>query len=230
MNDSRRHELNISIAHAVFGYVQRYRIPKIILLSTANAYGALPDNPVNIKEDAPLNAARTFPEIRDQITVDMYAQSFFWKYPEIETVILRPVHILGPTVRNAASNYLRLPTAPVILGYDPMLQVIHEDDVVRAILLALQPGIKGIFNINGPGELPLSEILNLLKHRAIPVPHALLKAFSLVPLDFFSFKILPDEWDFIRYSCLVDGSQAKQLLGFEPQYSLIETITSILSS
>src|SRR6185369_1735206 len=109
-------------------------------------------------------------EIRDLIEVDMLAQSFFWKRPETETVILRPVHILG-AVRNAPSNYLRLPMVPTLLGFDPMIQVIHELDVVEAIVAALAPGVRGIFNIVGPGEVPLSTVLKELGRRTLPIPH-----------------------------------------------------------
>ena len=101
----------------------------------------------------------------------MLAPSFFWKQQTCETVILRPVHILGG-VRNAPSNYLRLPWVPTLLGFDPMVQVIHEDDVVDAIVRALTPGVRGIFNVAGPGEVPLSPILRELEQadRAHPAP------------------------------------------------------------
>src|SRR5437879_5564684 len=82
---------------------------------------------------AQLMASQEFPAIRDLIEVDMMASSFFWKTPSIETVILRPVHILG-SVHNAPSNFLRLKYVPTLLGFDPMIQVIHELDVVEAIV------------------------------------------------------------------------------------------------
>ena len=85
----------------------------------------------------------------------MLAQSFFWKLPETETVILRPVHILG-AVHNAPSNFLRLNPILTVMGFDPMAQVIQQADVVRAIELALRPGIRGIFNLAGPEPVPLS--------------------------------------------------------------------------
>ena len=55
----------------------------------------------------------------------MLAQSFFWKLPETETVILRPVHILG-AVHNAPSNFLRLNPILTVMGFDPMTQVIQQ--------------------------------------------------------------------------------------------------------
>ena len=57
---------------------------------------------------------------------------------EVETVILRPVHIVGP-VHNAPSNYLRLERPPMLLGFDPMVQLIHEPDVADAIALRARP-------------------------------------------------------------------------------------------
>ena len=110
----------------------------------------------------------------------MLAQSFFWKRPETETVILRPVHILG-TVRNAPSNYLRLPVVPTLLGFDPMVQVIHEEDTVRALELALRPGVRGIFNLAGPAPAPLSRIIGVLGRAALPIPHTLART-MLAPL------------------------------------------------
>mgnify|MGYP000748510736 CR=1 FL=1 len=68
----------------------------------------------------------------------MYAQSFMWRHPDIETVILRPVHIVGPNIRNAPSNYLRIPRPWTLAGFDPMIQLLHEEDLCRAIALALR--------------------------------------------------------------------------------------------
>src|SRR5712671_1362193 len=123
---------NITGTTKLLEYCQAYRIPKLVLLSSANVYGPRPDNPQFLTEDAPLLGGASFSEIRDLVEIDMLAQSFFWKRPETETVILRVVHILG-TVRNAPSNYLRLPVVPTLLGFDPMMQVIHEEDTVRAL-------------------------------------------------------------------------------------------------
>ena len=103
----------------------------------------------------------------------MLAQSFFWKNPNVETVVLRPCHIMG-RVRNAASNYARMDRPIMIMGFDPMLQVIHERDVVEAILLALEPGARGIYNLRGPGELPLSLMIRMLGKKPLSVPGPLI--------------------------------------------------------
>ena len=142
---AEHHSWNVAAFAKLLEYVAQFHVPKLVVLSSANVYGPQPDNPQFLTEESPLLGGASFSEIRDLIEVDMLAQSFFWKHPATETVILRPVHILGG-VHNAASNYLRLDTVPTLLGFDPMVQVIHESDVVRAIRLALNGGVRGIFS------------------------------------------------------------------------------------
>ena len=154
---AEHHSWNVAAFAKLLEYVAQFRVPKLVVLSSANVYWpAAGQSCSSSREESPLLGGAAFSEIRDLIEVDMLAQSFFWKHPEAETVILRPVHILG-RVRNAASNYLRLDAVPTLLGFDPMVQVIHESDVVRAIQLALRPSVRGIFNVAGGRDpLPLS--------------------------------------------------------------------------
>ncbi len=221
------HTWNVVAFQKLLEYVAQYRVPKLVVLSSANVYGPSPENPQFLTEDAPLLGAQSFSEIRDLVEVDILAQSFFWKHPEIETVVLRPCHILG-TVRNAPSNYLRLARPLTLLGFDPMVQVIHERDVADAMRLALAPGMKGIFNLKGPGEIPLSRIFRLLGKRPTPVPGAVL-APVLGQLWRYRLTSFPKpELDHIRYVCMVDDTRARQELGFSPRFGLEDTVRAVL--
>lgn len=207
-------------------YVEEFAIPKVILLSSGNVYGPRPDNPQFLTEEAPLLAAGRFSDIRDLIELDMMAQSSFWRQHRTETVILRPSHILG-TVRNAPSNYLRLKFVPTLLGFDPMVQVVHQDDVVQAIVRALEPGIRGIFNLAGPPPVALSKAIELLGRSPVPVPYsaAHLLVDRLFRLRVTSFPA--PELDFIRYVCMVDDSQARRVLGYAPVHDLKQTLSAV---
>jgi UDP-glucose 4-epimerase len=207
-------------------YCAAYKVPKVVFLSSANVYGPRPDNPQFLGEEAPLLAAQTFPRMRDLVEIDHLASSFFWKARDVDTVILRPVHILG-RVHNAPSNYLRLPTPPTLLGFDPMVQVIHERDVAEAIVCALVPGVRGIYNVVGPGEVPLSVILRELGRRTVPIPHPLAKPlyWAAFRLGMSTFPVA--EFDFIRYVCMVDGKRAEAELGFRARHTLRETIRAV---
>jgi UDP-glucose 4-epimerase len=227
-NEADHHSWNVQGTARLLDAVASYGVPKVIVLSSADVYGPRPDNPQFLTEDAPLMAGQHFPAIRDLIEVDMLASSFFWKQQECETVILRPVHILGG-VHNAASNYLRLPYVPTLLGFDPMVQVIHEEDVVDAVMAALKPGVRGIFNVVGPGEVPLSTILKELNRPTIPIPHPLAKPFlsALWRGKLTSFPV--PELDHIRFVCMVDGTRAREQLGYRARHTLKETIRAVES-
>ncbi|MFH1131381.1 MAG: NAD-dependent epimerase/dehydratase family protein [Pseudomonadota bacterium] len=229
-NAEVHHQWNVLATARLLDYCHDFNIRKVVVLSSADVYGPRPGNQQYLAEDAPLMGAVDFADIRDLVEVDMQACTFFWRTRGklLETVILRPVHILG-LVRNAASNYLRLSRVPVAMGFDPMVQVIHEKDVVEAIVLALQPGIHGIFNITGPGEVPLSVLLKELGRPTLPVPSRIFeKTLQLMrKLHLTSFPI--DQLAHIRYVGMVDGQRAQKVMGFRPKYSLKETVCAVES-
>lgn len=223
------HAFNVLGTRKILELCVRHGVKKVVVLSSANVYGPRPDNSNFLTEETPLMAADRFSDVRDLIEVDMYAQSFVWRHPEIETVILRPVNIVGPTVRNAPSNFLRLPRPVTVMGFDPMVQLIHEEDVARALVLALRPGVRGVYNITGPGEVPLSTILRELGHPPIPVPQLLLRPAMkrLFRAGLISFPA--GELDHLQYLCVVDGGRAAREMGWAPRYTLRETIRSVLA-
>jgi UDP-glucose 4-epimerase len=225
---SELYSWNIGGTAKLLEYCLAYRVPKVVVLSSANVYGPRPDNTQFLTEEAPLLAAQAFPEMRDLVEIDHMASSFFWKARDIDTVILRPVHILG-RVKNAPSNYLRLKKVPTLLGFDPMVQVIHERDVVQAIMCGLEPHARGIYNITGPGELPLSAALDELCRQRFPVPHPVAKPLWSVAWRFGMSSFPVQEFDFIRYVCMVDGRRAETELGFKPQHTLRDTIRAVLA-
>ncbi len=203
-------------------YCDRYQVQKLVLLSAADVYGARPGNPQFFTEEAPLLAA-DLSALRD---VDMMAQSFFWKRPDIETVILRPAHIAG-AVNSAMARYLRMDPVPRLMGYDPMLQLVHEEDIVAAIRLALAPGHRGIFNLAGPPPLPLTRILERLGRRSVPVPHLLARQVLGRLNRLGRMDLNPAHVDYVRFVCMVDDSRARASLGYAPARDLDETLAAI---
>jgi UDP-glucose 4-epimerase len=233
MHDPRKsreeiHSWNVVGTSHLLECCSDFNVRKVVMLSSANVYGPRPENTQLLTEDAPLMASMDFPAIRDLIEADMQATSFFWRARgrDIETVILRPVHILG-SVRNAPSNYLRLKRIPVIMGFDPMVQVIHEQDVIEAIVLAIKPGIHGILNLTGPGEVPLSVLISELGKPTVPIPAPLFEPLLRRMWDFKMTSFPVPELVHIKYTCMVDGSRARKMLGFRPKYSLKETIRAV---
>jgi len=203
-------------------YCDRYHVQKLVLLSSADVYGARARNSQFLSEEAPLLAA-DLSALRD---VDMMAQSFFWKRPDIETVILRPTHLTGG-VAGPMARYLRLSPIPRLLGYDPMIQLIHEEDVVQAIRLALGPGHRGIFNLAGPPPLPMSRVIERLGRDSYPVPHVLARPVLAQLKRVRRLDLEPAYVDYLRFVCMVDDSRARRELGYRPRRDSIDTIRAV---
>jgi UDP-glucose 4-epimerase len=227
MSSEEHHSFNVVGTTRVLDAVAKYGVKKVVVLSSANVYGPSPDNSNFLSEDAPLMAASRFSGVRDLIEVDMLAHGFFWRHPDIETVILRPVHIVGPSIRNAPSNYLRLRYPWVLAGFDPMLQLIHQEDAARAMVEALRPGLKGVYNVVGPGEVPLSAVLRELGRTPIPVPHPIARALLGTLFRYRLANFPPPELDHIQFLCMVDGSRWTADVGWVPGHSMKDTIRSV---
>ena len=223
---NEHHSWNVVGFGKMLESMAQFGVRKLVLLSSASVYGPRPDNPQFLAEESPLLGSQDFSEIRDLIEVDMLAQSFFWRHPSCETVILRPTHILG-AVHNAPSNYLRLPVAPTLLGFDPMMQVIHFDDVARAVVLALRPGTRGIFNLAGPEPVPLSRILKMLGRPRLPLPHDAARSLFDKLFRYRLSSFPAPELDHIRYVSMIDDRRARDALGYAPRHGLRDTVFSV---
>src|SRR6516164_10865299 len=227
MNEEEHHSFNVVGTTRLLEYCVKHNVKKVVVLSSANVYGPSPDNSNFLTEEAPLMAASRFSGVRDLIEVDMLTHGFFWRHPDIETVILRPVHIVGPTIRNAPSNYLRLRYPWVLAGFDPMLQLIHQEDAARAMVEALRPGLKGVYNVVGPGEVPLSAVLRELGRTPIPVPHPIARPLLGTLFRYRLANFPPPELDHIQFLCMVDGSRWTADVGWVPGHSMKDTIRSV---
>lgn len=229
MSEEEHHSFNVVGTTRILEYCARYGVKRLVVLSSANVYGPSPDNSNFLTEEAPLMAASRFSGVRDLIEVDMLAHGFFWKHPGIQTVILRPVHIVGPTIKNAPSTYLRLRHPWMLAGFDPMLQLIHVEDVARALMeAALRPEPRGVYNVVGPGEVPLSAVLRELGRTPLPMPHPVARPLLGVLFKYRLANFPPPELDHIQFLCNVDGSRWQKDVGWKPRHSMRETIRSVI--
>ena len=68
----------------------------------------------------------------------------------------------GPTCATSHARAALAARGPVILGFDPRYQFIHDDDVVGVLEFAVEHDLPGIYNVAADGVLALSEVIGLL--------------------------------------------------------------------
>ena len=153
----------------------------------------------------------------------------FWKAnPETLVTVLRHCSIMGPTVDNCWTHYLSMPVCPTVLGYNPLIQFISEEDVIDAFELAVNDDFLGVFNIVGTRIIPLSMMLKLANKVRLPMAQ---------PLAENLFRMLwignigpfpPEHLSFLKYHCLADGSRAKEVMGFEAKKTAWQALEEYL--
>lgn len=230
-NESFAHEL-ISIGTMyVVNACAEARVRKIIVASTTDVYGAYPDNPNFLQEDLhPAKGDRQSRFLADKIDAERAVLKYAQKNTDRISTILRYCTILGPTIQSYKTRYLRRPIIATILGFDPLVQFIHEEDIVSAFLLAIEKDAPGIFNIVGDGVLPLSRVIRICNKINVKLPQMGFK--SLVQLMWYA-DLAPapaSHVNFLRYLCIADGSKAKRLLGFVPRFSTKEALLSFIGA
>ena len=94
---------------------------------------------------------------------------FAEKNPDVAVTVLRFANVLGPSVRTSHIGLFSLPAVPMILGFDPRYQFVHEDDVVHALEHAVRRELPGVYNVAGDGVLALSEVAGLLGKPYAPI-------------------------------------------------------------
>jgi len=222
-----RHEVNVLGTKRLLEYCVAYGVRRVVVLSSHYVYGALPENPYYLDEEYALNVSRTYPEVRDLAEVDTLCNAFLWRHPEIATTILRPVATVGPTVHSTMARYLRQRYVPTIMGFDPMMQFIHEADVADAMALSLERGTHGVFNVVGPDAVPLSLAIRETGGTAVPIPDPVAHFLFGQLFSLGLYHVPPGAIDFVKYPCTLDGRRFRAATGFQPRHSLEDIFASV---
>ena len=222
----KRFELNVVGGQKISSMCLKYEVRRLVVLSTFHIYGASPLNHTPIYEDDPLRAGTEFPEIADAIQLDTHAVMTMYRYPQLQTVILRPCNVIGPSVRNAMSSFLRQPRIPEMMGFDPMVQFVHEQDLVSAILTVAQASPIGVFNVAGESALPWRAAVEITGARTIRVPSTVASAY-LHLAGLLTSTLPPYLINFIKYPCVISDAALRRTFDWKPR---IDDTTAIRST
>lgn len=217
-----RYDVNVRGTRRLLDHCRHHGVGRLVVLSTSYVYGAMAENPSFMDEEHPLSASRNYPEIRDLVEVDTMSTSFMWQHVDIDTSVIRPVPTLGYYVESTIASYLRSRPVVVAMGFDPMMQFMHEDDLVEALALSVEKGVRGVYNVTGPGQVPLRVAIRETGGTPLPLPEPLLRRYAA------RFMSLPSgAIDFIKFPCTIDGGRFVRDTGFRPRIGLKETFRSL---
>ncbi|MEN9796313.1 MAG: hypothetical protein RL653_9, partial [Pseudomonadota bacterium] len=219
-----RDRINLGGTRAVFEYCRTYGVKQVVFVGRHTFYGAAADAALYHTEEEPPLALASFPALADLVAADLYAATSLWRDPGIQTSVLRMVYTLGPSMHGTLGAFLRGRAVPMVLGYDPLFQFLHEQDAVSAIVLALEKKVRGIYNVAGPQPLPLSVVIRESGRTAVPLPEFLLQRV----LGHGGLPALPPgALSHLKFPIVVDGKRFREETGFQPTRDEVETLRDV---
>lgn len=196
----------------------------VVIRSSAAIYGSEPNAPAFLTEDMAARFGLGTRWQRDVSESEKLVGALARRRPEVACTILRFQPILGRTLDTPIMRLLRSPIVPTWMGFDPMVQVIHGNDAVEAMAVALRAGVRGPVNVAAQDTVSLSRVLRRLGKTAIPLaPGAfgpvlgLAARLGMPPMD-------EDTARFLHYGRGVDTTRMRTELGFTPALSSIGAI------
>jgi len=200
----------------------------LLVRSYTAIYGARGRNPNFLAEDQRPDAHSALSWVRDKVEAEEHAFSFSRRYPGLGVTVLRFATLLGPGVYTFYTRIFSKRVVPVVLGYDPLVQLLHPDDALDAVEAALAKGPSGVVNVVPRDTISLLTALHLSDKLTIPVPHAV--AYPVAELWWGTgVGEAPGGFvDYARFVFVADGEKARGVLGFEPRHTSREALMAYL--
>jgi UDP-glucose 4-epimerase len=200
-------------------------VRKVIVKSSTHVYGAAEQDPTWFREeDVRTGPVRTRLE-RSLLEVESLVRDFAEDNPHLAVTVLRFANVLGTDIITPISYNLRKRVLPCIAGFDPLVQFVEEDDVVRALEFVTANRVPGVFNVAGEGKLPWSEVASIGGAHLLPLPPFRPRLFAAPFERVGAIRFPPELEGLIRFGRGVDTSKLREA-GFEYRYSSAGTIRS----
>jgi UDP-glucose 4-epimerase len=204
-------------------------VRRLVVRSTTSVYGSSPRDPAVFTEETPAGAPPRSGYGKDAVEVEDYVRGFSRRRPDITVTVLRFANVIGPTIETPLTRYFALPVVPTEFGYDPRLQLLHEDDGVEVLRRATLDDHPGVFNVAGTGALLLSQAIRRAGRVSLPVPAPAVRAVGNLVRRAGLVDFSPEQMRFLTFGRVVDTAKLHTRFPYPPRYSTAEAFSAFLA-
>jgi UDP-glucose 4-epimerase len=225
MSSRAMHDINVIGSLQLLAACERVGgIEAIVIRGSAGIYGAEPHAPQFLSEEM----VRLFPLRtrfqRDVAEIENYFEAFSRRRPQIVCTMLRYQQAIGPSLDTQISRYLSQPACPTFLGFDPRIQLVHEEDALDALLAAIRNPVGGAVNVAGRGTIGLSRMIRLAGRAPLPLAGPLFGPVTGAARRLGLGAYSDDFRRLLRYGRAVDIGRLERELGHTPRYSTLTAV------
>ncbi len=237
-SDARqRRAFNVRGAQTVLTAAAAGRVGRVMLLTSSMVYGARPDNPVPLPEDAPLAADTDSSVAGDLLEIEQLARRSPRANPGVAVTVARPAALVGESVDTLVTRHFEAPRLLTVKSCAPRWQFCHIDDLTSALEFAVGGGIDrpgfegqgldGQFTVGSDGWLEQDEVEEISGLKSIELPARLtfgtaqrLHRLGVTPAPAIDLRYVVYPW--------VTDCAALRAAGWRPQFTNAEVLRALL--
>lgn len=218
MSERDMRDVNVRGSRHVFHAARRCGVRRLIHLSSAAVYGS----GIDLTETAPYDPLPGFLYARHKAEIERMLE-----HEVPECVRLRPHAILGPHAQPLLRQLLHQPCYVSMPDPQPRLQCVHEEDVVQALLLALERDVTGPFNLAVADSFSFRDVIRARRRFSAPLPRSVARMGVRLAWRVSGWGGEPSWVDGLSSTLLLDCSRARKELGWQSAHNAASALESM---
>jgi UDP-glucose 4-epimerase len=203
-------------------------VRRLVVKSTTAVYGSSSRDPAMFTEEMEPKALPRFGYAKDAVEVEGHVRGFGRRRPDVSLTVLRFTNFIGPRIDTPLSRYFALPVVPTVFGFDPRIQLLHEDDALEVLRLAAAEDRPGTVNVGGNGVLLLSQALRRAGRVPVPVGPPAVQLVGRAARRAGLVDFSPEQLRLLEFGRVVDTTRLRKEFGYTPQYTTGEAFADFV--
>ncbi|GII93612.1 NAD-dependent epimerase/dehydratase family protein [Sinosporangium siamense] len=194
-------------------------VRRVVVRSTTAVYGSSAHAPAVFTEDLEPADTPSHGYGKDATEVEGYVRGFARRRPDITVSLLRFANMMGPGVESPLTRFFTQPVLPTVLGFDPRLQFVHEDDAVEVLRRMAMEDHPGTFNVAGDGVLLMSQCVRRTGQPSVPLPSPAFRLLGEAARRAGLVEFSPEQLSLLSHGRAVDTGKLAAELGWKPKFT-----------
>jgi UDP-glucose 4-epimerase len=204
-------------------------VRKLVVKSTTAIYGSSSRDPALFTENMEPRALPRSGYAKDSVEVEGYVRGLGRRRPDVDVTLLRFANFIGPNIDTPLTRYFSLPVVPTVFGFDPRMQLLHEDDGMEVLRRAVVENHRGTFNVAGDGVVLLSQAIRRAGRTSVQFPSRAVTAVGSIFRRTGLVDFSPEQLQFLLYGRGVDTKRLAEDFGYTARYTTLEAFDDFVA-